>query len=228
MQPILALSCLQKLHLWQRWGTSTATAAELAQLSSLSSFTDLTLSCIDASGLGIGPADVTVWECLPLRSLSLGGVALTHAFLQQLSALQGLTSLSLDGLKVNNLVSIFAGRVSTAQVAAAVQQLTALRHLRLTNTKSWCEPLGQLPISVCGALGGSMSTPAVRGVVALLRAVGKLQELSDVHVCWHFDPFPLNYNAVEAQQVSGVLDQLLPPSLVPCCRVDAGMLTIFH
>jgi hypothetical protein len=167
-----------------------------------------------------------VWQCLPLRSLSLGGVALTHAFLQQLPALQGLTSLSLDGVKVNNLVNLFASRVTTAQVAAAVQQLTALQHLSLTNTKSWCER--QLPISVCGALGGSMSTPAVRGVVALLQAVGSLQELSDVHVRWFFDPFPLNVNDVEAQQVSGVLEQLLPPSLVPCCRVDAGVLTIFH
>jgi hypothetical protein len=53
-------------------------------------------------------------------------------------------------------------------------------------------------------------------VVALLHAVGSLRDLSDVRVQWHLW---CQVGAAEAQQVSGVLDQLLPCSLVPCCRL---------
>jgi hypothetical protein len=64
MQPILALSCLQKLHLWQMCAARAATAAELAQLSSLRSFTDSSLSFIDTSE---HVARATAhWQCLPL------------------------------------------------------------------------------------------------------------------------------------------------------------------
>jgi hypothetical protein len=60
-------------------------------------------------------------------------------------------------------------------------------------------------------------------MAALLQAVGSLQELSEVHVRWHFRR---QISAAEAQQVSGVLDQLLPRSLVPYCKVYNGGVTI--
>jgi hypothetical protein len=219
IQPILALSRLQKLHLWQMCEAKAATATELSQLSSLSSFTDLRLSCIYTSQHVRRAA--AVWHCLPLRLLSLAGVELTSAFLQRLTALQGLKSLSLDSSadddndEVNN-------SVTTAQAAAAVQQLTALQHLHLRNTRNWCE--SNVPILVCGALRRRMSTPAVRGMVGLLQAVGSLQDLSSVHVQWHLRQI----SAAEAQQVSGVLHQLLPRSLVLCCRVRGGLVTISY
>jgi hypothetical protein len=188
-----------------------ATATELAQLSSLTSFTDLRLSTIYTSQHHTRA--VALWHCLPLRSLSLGSVELSPEFLQQLTALQGLTYLSLESFDGDeddenfNTVAYKISSVTTAQVAAAVQQLTALQHLWLTNTRRWCE--SGLPI---------------RGVVALLRAVGSLEHLSDVHVRWHFGQ---QISAAEAQQVSRVL-QLLPRSLVPRCKVRDGLVMISH
>jgi hypothetical protein len=67
---------------------------------------------------------------LPLRSLSFGSVELSSEFLQQLTALQGLTSLSLDSFDGDeddddvNRAPYKSSSVTTAQVAAAVQQLT--------------------------------------------------------------------------------------------------------
>jgi hypothetical protein len=69
--------------------------------------------------------------------------------------------------------------------------------------------------------GGTRARPGVDSMIALLRAVGSLRELESVHL-----EMPAIINDAGVQRLSGILEQLLPDYLVPCCKVTVNHVSI--
>jgi hypothetical protein len=199
-------------------GGAAAAAAELAQLSSLVQLTELQLSYPSAGSIG---TIEQFWQLLPLRLLSLHTMGATSYFLQQLTALQGLTSLSLELAfpirEERSAESVDPSDFRSAiasQLAAAIQQLTGLRHLHLSNSASWFPFLAP-----CSSSGDAIYAD----ITALLRAIGGLQELGDVRFLWYMRG---RMAAAEMWEVQRLVEELLPASLVPHCVVGESLVRI--
>ncbi|KAF6254816.1 hypothetical protein COO60DRAFT_282268 [Scenedesmus sp. NREL 46B-D3] len=214
LQPLLASSRLQKLDIIFAVAPGV-TADELKQLSSLSSLQELRLlyaGCTAADAAAAAPA----WRSLPLKSL-VWTSSDAPAVVQQLGELHGLTHLKLQA----------AGwpRVCTSrQLAAALQQLSRLRHLVLQGPDSrQSAALGPAPGAAadCGTGGVGDVWRNAGGVARILQAMAGLGDLQGAHVVL---PVQLQESAV--QQLRYVLPQLLPRRLARCCEVSKSRVAV--
>jgi hypothetical protein len=222
MQPLLALSRLQQLHI-----QTTGAAAEcraLVQLSSLSCLTALGVSCRASANLALphlpsAAVLATALGALPLKELELSGTRVSGAFFKQLGAFQGLTRLHMDSLTVaapirNQCAGMPYQGIDALQLAAVIQQLSALRSLTLTHFQccSAASTDQRLRHAAIDLRGGR----AFDSSAALIRAIGGLQDLVEVIVQIELPP---ELPGAGVHQLSGMLDQLLPSSLASHCEV---------
>jgi hypothetical protein len=251
LQPLLALSKLQQLHLDMRHGAPEI--EELAQLNSISSLTDLTLT-YDLIGLGANPSNAAaveeaaaaaaaaeaaaqgVWQLLQLKALSWKSRSIPAAVLQQLSALQGLARLDLQLLDHHDACQ---AQYQPAVLAAALKPLSKLQQLQLILNPARYQASSSESI-VLSASGEQHAAPAAgesegsspssseqrgdaQGVAAFLQAIAGMSDLGQVYIC-----LPVKLAEADAQQLSGMVQQLLPGWLGQCCAatVTAQLLKI--
>jgi hypothetical protein len=176
---------MMMMMMWCVYGDAPA-AEEIAQLSTLRSLREV---CVvwDSYQLGDDAATVkgiaAAFALLPLKALTLRHAGMSAALMQQLGCLQGLTALKLEGIVDKNGVRwrhlpestrTLASQdcATVAQLAAALQQLAALRYLRLYTEQDYTDK------ESAAALQASDND----GVVALLQAIDGLKHLSGVSV----------------------------------------------
>lgn len=191
MQPLLALSRLRRLKIMRE--ADGVEATELQQLSNLPSLADLHLTYRHANQHGA--AMTAAWRTLPVKALELRTSSAESALDSsvqatqlQLGALTGLTRLISDGLMPqapNDDGGCSVPKVSLeatpAQLAAALQPLTALRQLVETHFKSMrCDSeLGDVEGLHPSAAGVAAFVEV--NVVCCLPELTQLQVLLPVH-----------------------------------------------
>jgi hypothetical protein len=229
LTPLLALSCLEKLQLHTQG--AAATAAGLQQLSRLSELgLSFSYGSLYAACNQLTASVAEAWHFLQLRSLKLHNVEVTACFLQQLAGFKGLACLSLDQV----FVSHHGGKLAL-QLAAALEHLTGLQCLALTNTLPECcnddDDTTGVRTNTHAAIG------YVEGLPALLHAIGGLPALTDVFLHWDL-PAPslkagscclydgLKLSSAAYQQLCDMLGQALAPWLVPHCELRRDLLKI--
>jgi hypothetical protein len=200
LQPLLLLTQLRMLHVSIR-GVPEGCEDCIGQLSSLTSLQDLRLSYgwrikvhihsaeEDRShaafqAINEAVAAASVWQQLPLKSLSWTSQVLPAAVLQQVAVLTGLTHLMLSMHQSSTRSGLEA---SPRQLAGILQQLQMRRELTIAT-------YGTLPfddvdaVGVGSAAGAAAAAAAagpfhtVDGVVAFLQAVGGLSMLEEASV----------------------------------------------
>jgi hypothetical protein len=210
LQPLLALSQLQKLEMQFR-GAPAVAADELKQLSALTSLQELGLS-YEGCTEGDAAAAAAAWKVVPLKALMWGSDYVSAAMVQQFRELQGLTQLVLQaaGLSSSRMDA------TPRQLAVALQQLTQLRCLTV---RGYDYIAMQAGVPATGDDGMDPAIGAwheVRGVEAFLQALDALCDLREAHVL-----LPVVLQKADVQQLCGKLQQLLPSRLARYCDVTA-------
>jgi hypothetical protein len=208
MQPLLALSCLQKLHitccdvLAASAEDAKLVAQELLQLSTLHSLQEISLLVDKEAGLTADDVAASAWQLLPLKELHLQSQGAVQAdLLQQLSTLQSLTSLI--------LCNTF---ISHQQLGLSLQQLTALQDLDIFGLS--LEPGG------VSSNDGSEAHTSVEGIATLLQAICDLPDLERLRV-----RLPVWLGDAAVQQLSSRFAALLP-AVVGHFQVKADVVTM--
>jgi hypothetical protein len=181
LQPLLALSQLQPLHLDLTAAERSVPAAhELAQLSTLHSLQEV---CIDwqSSLLDAAAVEDTAGALLvlPLTSMTWEHAGIPAAVMQQLGELQGLTALHLFHDCLSAYRSGLQNRVTPAALATVLGRLTALQRLHLSDTSLSAAAAGLAALPACAVHDDT------DGVVRLVHTVGSLRQLSALNVHMH-------------------------------------------
>jgi hypothetical protein len=180
LQPLLALSRLRDLHLHLRCLDGTVPAVrDIRQLSTLRSLQEVQIvwdsivwPAYELDKLAV-EGIVAAFQVLPLKELTWHNAGIPAAIVQQLSNLQGLTSLDLDTQPYGGTEDSRERRhvLSPAGLAVVLQQLTALQRLFLREH------------NYTAASDAVESAADEReGLVKLVQAVGGLQQLFAVRV----------------------------------------------
>jgi hypothetical protein len=229
LQPLLALSRLQKLQLCMRDGVLAA--EELARLSSISSLREVELwynwqeDYIGQHGSPTRPAEsagarfdaaaeaaAAPWLALPLKALSWSSRYIPAAVVLQVSALQGLTRLEL-----HITTEYAAEEMVPLKLAAMLRPLTGLQQLKLTSsTAEEYYSDGHRRVGGGAAADGFAGYDAC-AVMELLRVIGGLQELGDVNV-----KLQMHLSVREVDEVYEAAQELLPDWMVHICEVDTS------
>jgi hypothetical protein len=196
VRPLLALRCFEELQL--HLGAATK---ELSQLTALRSLSGVKLAVESTKNV----AGAAGWHLLPLTALGITSPEIPAVVLQSSCSLRGLKSLGLwkpdDWDRTNEL------GVTLQQLVAGLQRMTALQHLIEAG-------FIRMPVD-------TRASPAVDSMIALLQVVGSLRELESV-----FLVMPVSFSDAGVQRLSGMLDQLLPDYMVPCCKVSRQNVSI--
>lgn len=231
LQPLLALSKLEKLHL-QVPGEPYA-AQEVAQLSSMSSLQELGIMFSCKPGSGLDSSAIAAWGQLPLKSLTLDFVEFSTGFVQQLTMFQHLTRLSLNRRSVfdDRLFepSTFSSDAKPASLAAVLTQLTRLQLLaiNMSTQQHYDDDDDDMAYDAHAAQLASSRVPFLaeswgfESTTALLRAIGQLQQLGSVQLWQH-----VSLDSAAVQQLNRMRRQLMPSWLVDCCHVYSHFLSV--
>jgi hypothetical protein len=219
-EPLLGLSCLQKLQL--RTSVNPAVAAELVRLTQLTSLQEVELAHTLQHYIRYAAADFVAlpaaWGVLPLRALSYScghnSEPIPVGLIQQIAALTGLTRLYLNAQ---------GGHVDAtpAQLVSMLQQMVSLRNLSLHGVGSLAPVVGRtrLTRSAAAALsaaadasagGGASSSSGVKvyldveTVAMLFETVGGMQDLEKAFVS-----LLVRFDAKEVRQLQDMLQQRL-------------------
>jgi hypothetical protein len=204
LQSLLALSQLQTLHLDLTAAERAVPAAhEFAQLSTLHSLQEVRIDWQSSYLAAAALEDMAAaFQVLPLTSLTWEHAGIPAAVVQQLGSLQGLTALHLchDLYSSDQSASqrvYQQDRVTPAALATVLRQLPALQRLQLS-ARSRSE---------------SAATHAhddTDGVVELVQAVGRMQQLSAVSVQMRVRLQDDWQDMAAAQQLNGKIWQWPP------------------
>jgi hypothetical protein len=204
-EPLQQLSKLEQLDARFLPGEPKETG-KLAKLAAFCSLrrVELTYRCHTIGGAGNDSA--AAWGKLPVKVLRFNASVYGKALVQQLGKLQGLEELALGAGPGLTSAEV---KATIEQLAAALQQLTTLRSLRLEGLAS---------IAIAKAQDGSAVTHHdAGGVAAVLRAIGSMRKLVSLHV---------RLADAAVQQLRGSLGQLLPSWMVPYCSVQGDKVSI--
>jgi hypothetical protein len=207
MQPLLALTGLQKLRLAYSRGVAsesldTSLSLQLAELVELPRLLELALH-YKGVALPTLQAAASAWAVLPLVELSLSpddvhrGMRIPASLMQQIGQLQGLTHLVLHGSHID---------ATLVELADVLRQLCALQRLVLA------EPMPT------GADAVGEATHGIEAATELLQALDELRQLHAVQVS-----VPLKLAGCEthdeAKQRAEPLEQVLGNQLSGSCSV---------
>lgn len=218
LQPLLALSRLERLFL--EVPGAVAAAREVAQLSSISSLKELHIDVFQVRGCALD-SSIATWGVLPLRSLKINpNVVASAGFVQQLTVFQGLTRLFFicrDDMKLAPAMisQDMLCSVATPELLATV--LNHMPHLQLLTTDM---SVGQ-DMQLAGKPPCIGESRNLESVVALLQAIGGSECLNCVQL-W----LPVSLDDAAVEQLTDMLGQLLPCSLVTCCAVRTNLVVL--
>jgi hypothetical protein len=256
VQPLLALSRLQKLHLAVIAETASGALAlqlsQLSRLSSLSSLQAVRLSCVwgrlSLAGLSkmedAAASVAAAWGVLPLKELQWSSLQVPAAVVRQISALTGLTRLALSS-RAGQYGHIQA---THAELAVTLTKLAALRRLSMCGFKSMALPhysndvvseleaaglpaaahlyAAEVARAVDSSVGDMYSTPWLCHGIGGVAVL--LQAVGMLHALEDVCVvLRVKLNsALQMQTMQGVLQQVLPEWLLTCLQVTATRVAV--